>query len=174
MLMGKADAGAKVPAPFAIRDAPMEIGELDLSAWLPPAPNRTSSAAASSTARGADRDGEILAALAIEAWRLKGQLARLRELLPDAEQRAVESAVGKMEELLRQASVELEDPKGRLFREGELLEALRFEPSPGLSQPTVLQTIRPLVRVGGQPACRGQVVVGTPIPADRERQGEAT
>mgnify|MGYP001302949573 CR=1 FL=1 len=74
----------------------------------------------------------------------------------------MEAAVARMEELLRGASVELEDPAGRPFREGEPVEVLLFEPSPGVKAPTVLQTVKPGVRVAGRLVRRPEVVVGTP------------
>lgn len=141
--------------PFELRETPLEVGPMDLSAWLP-APV---AAAAANVEPGS---GEPLPGLAVEVWRLRGRLGRLGELLQAKELRPVEAAVARMEELLRAASVELEDPAGRPFREGEPVEVLLFEPSPGLERPMVLQTVKPGVRVGGRLVRRPEVVVGTP------------
>ena len=158
--MAKAD-GARAPGPFAIDDAPMEIGELDMSAWLPLPPTGAAKEPATSAAP-APQGTEALTGLAVEVWRMKGRLARLREVAPAKELRPLESALAKMEEVLAAATVELDDPQGRPYHEGEPYEVLLFEPSPGLARPMVLQTVKPLVRVGGKLAKRGEVVVGTP------------
>jgi hypothetical protein len=173
--MAKAD-GAKDSGPFAIDDAPMEIGELDLNAWLPlpggkadPAAKEPPSAPQPpSQPPGAD----ALCGLAVEVWRMKGRLARLREVAPPKELRPLESALAKMEEVLQAAAVEIDDPQGRPYHEGEPYEVLLFEPSPGLARPMVLQTVKPLVRVGGKLARRGEVVVGTPS-GEKKAEGGA-
>ena len=166
--MAKAE-GAKGDGPFAINDAPLPIGELDLSAWLPQALAKSAADAAQPVS---PQGMEALATLAVEVWRLKGRLSRLGEVAPAKELRPVQTAVAKMEEALAAASVEIDDPQGRPYHDGEPFEVLLFEPSPGLSRPTVLQTVKPLVRLGGKLVRRGEVVVGT--PAGDKPQGGAT
>lgn len=142
--------------PLGIRDAPMALDGLDLSAWLPPA------APAAPAPQAAAAAPEVLAAIAVEAWRLKGRLARLKETLAAKEARPIESAVAKMEEALAGAGIQTEDPQGRPYHDGDPFEVLLFEPTPGLARPTVTQTVKPAVLVNGRLARRAEVVVGTP------------
>jgi hypothetical protein len=148
-------------APLSLREKPMDLGELDLSAWLP-APAQASAA----LAPGAT---DALAALAIEVWRLKARLSRLGEALPAKELRPLESGTAKMEEALAGAGIQVDDPQGRPYHDGDPLEVLVFEPSPGLSRPTVLQTVKPAVLSFGKVHKRAEVVVGT--PAKEEPKG---
>lgn len=110
-------------------------------------------------------DEEPLAALAVEVWRLRGRLGRLRELVDGRELRPLEATVAKMEEVLRGAGVEIDDPQGRPYHDGELLQVLLFEPSPGLERPMVLQTVKPAIRLGGRGFKPAEVIVGTPAEA---------
>lgn len=155
--------------PLAIKDAPLEVGPLDLSAWMPPLPAVPSAPAAPSAAAAS----EPLAAMAVEVWRLKGRLAKLSEAVPAKEKRPLESAVAKMEEALAAAGVTTEDPEGRPFHDGDPFEVLLFEPAPSLSRPTVLQTVKPAVLVAGKVHRRAEVVVGTPGEAPAPAGGGA-
>jgi hypothetical protein len=150
--MANDDAG-----PLSITDAPMEVGPLDLGAWLPPP-----KAISLPVTQQPQPDVDALATLAIEAWRIKGRLAKLHETLAAKELRPLEISLAKMEEALATAGVLLDDPQGRPFHEGDPLEVLLFEPSPGLARSTVLQTVKPAVRVAGKLSRRAEVVVGTP------------
>jgi len=156
--------------PLAIRDAPLELGSLDLNAWMPElgragAPLPPPTAVAPSA--------EALPALAVEVWRLKGRLARLAESVPAKELRPLESAIAKIEESLVAAGVQTEDPQGRPFHEGDPFEVLLFEPSPALARPTVLQTVKPAVLIAGKLARRAEVVVGTPGEAPKPAGGKS-
>ena len=147
--------------PLAIRDQPLEVGPLDLSAWMPPAAPSSSGGVPAPAASPAGSP-DTLAALAVEVWRMKGRLARLSEAVAAKEKRPLESAVAKMEEALAAAGVTTEDPEGRPYHDGDPFEVLLFEPSPKLSRPTVLQTVKPAVLVSGKLVRRAEVVVGTP------------
>lgn len=158
--------------PLAIKDAPLEVGPLDLSAWMPPLP-AAASAASAPTPPSAATSSEPLAAMAVEVWRLKGRLAKLSEAVPAKEKRPLESAVAKLEEALAAAGVTTEDPEGRPFHDGDPFEVLLFEPAPSLSRPTVLQTVKPAVLVAGKVHKRAEVVVGTPGEAPAPAGGGA-
>ncbi|HEY3450475.1 MAG TPA: hypothetical protein VGK67_29235 [Myxococcales bacterium] len=164
--------------PLAIRDAPIEVGPLDLAAWMPPlsalAAPSAAPALAPVAAAGAPGSGEALAALAVEVWRMKGRLAKLSEAVPTKEKRPLESAVAKMEEALSAAGVTIEDPEGRPYHDGDPFEVLLFEPSPALARATVLQTVKPAVLVGGRLSRRAEVVVGTPGEAPKPTGGGAS
>lgn len=169
--------------PLAIRDAPFEIGQLDLSAWLPSSPlqstqstqsaQSTQSTASAPGAGAAPSPVDALASLAVEAWRVKGRLAKLSGAVPAKELRPLEAAVAKMEESLAGAGVSVDDPVGRPFHEGDPFEVLLFEPSPALARPTVVQTVKPAVLLAGKLVRRAEVVVGTPGEAAAGKEGPA-
>ncbi len=168
--------------PLAIRDAPLEVGPLDLSAWMPPAPSASPASLLSSSSgpsapsatsthpshpshqshQSHQSHADTLAALAVEVWRLKGRLARLTDAVPSKEKRPLETAVAKMEEALAASGVTTDDPEGRPYHDGDPFEVLLFEPTPALARPTVVQTVKPAVLVAGKVSRRAEVVVGTP------------
>ncbi|MGC4119324.1 MAG: hypothetical protein QM765_33115 [Myxococcales bacterium] len=165
--------------PLAIRDTPLELGPLDLSAWMPPAPDRSAPATSlpstqstQSAPSSSSTTSDALLTLAVEVWRLKGRFAKLSETVPAKEKRPLESAVAKMEEALSAAGVATEDPEGRPYHDGDPFEVLLFEPTPALARPTVLQTVKPAVLVAGKVVRRAEVVVGT--PGDPKQPGGAT
>ena len=154
--------------PLSICERPMDPGQLDLSAWLPPPAAAPAAGVGAAPAAGTT---EALCALSVEVWRLKGRLARLTEVLPAKELRPLQSSISKMEEALAGGGVQVDDPQGRPYHEGDPLEVLVFEPSPGLSRPTVLQTVKPAVLLGGKVSRRAEVVVGTPGKAEEPKGG---
>lgn len=104
--------------------------------------------------------------MAVEIWRLGARLKRVAPLLPSKELRPLESSVAKLGEFLERAGLSTDDPEGRSYTEGEQLEVLLFEQSPGLTRPTVLQTVKPAIYRRGILIGRAEVVVGVPPAAD--------
>ncbi|MBI5545254.1 MAG: hypothetical protein HY901_15295 [Deltaproteobacteria bacterium] len=169
-------AAATEEGPLAIRDGPLELGSLDLEAWLPrpAAPSGPRQASTSAPLSSSPAASEALFAVAIEAWRMKARVVRLKDLLSAKELRALEISVTKMEEALLGAGVQLDDPQGRPFHEGDPLEVLLFEPSPGLARATVLQTVKPAILMAGKLVRRAEVVVGTPGEAAAKASDAST
>ena len=76
--------------PLSICERPMDPGQLDLSAWLPPPAAAPAAGVGAAPAAGTT---EALCALSVEVWRLKGRLARLTEVLPAKELRPLQSSL---------------------------------------------------------------------------------
>lgn len=137
-----------IVGPLAIHDAPMEVGALDLGAWLPPAPH--------------DASVPALATLAVELWRLRGRLEGLRNAVSEADTLALQAVVSAAEGVLRASGVTLDDPCGRPYEEGDAIEVVGAQTSTDISRPTVVRTIRPTIRVGRRVAQAAQVILATP------------
>jgi hypothetical protein len=154
--------------PLALDEAPLPLGPA--LPPLPPAaallPGAATPATAASGAFGA-ADLERLCTFAIELWRMKTRLARALPLLPAKEGRPFETSVAKLEELLGEWGLSVEDPSGRPYVEGERLEVLLFEPHADLQRPTILQTVKPAVYRHGVLAKQAQVIVGTPQEGEK-------
>jgi hypothetical protein len=146
--------------PLALDEAPLPLGPA-----LPPLPVAAASPGAPASFGAGDL--ERLCTFAIELWRMKTRLARALPLLPAKEGRPFETSVAKLEELLGEWGLSVEDPSGRPYVEGERLEVLLFEPHADLQRPTILQTVKPAVYRHGVLAKQAQVIVGTPQEAEK-------
>lgn len=65
-------------------------------------------------------------------------------------------------EALAAAGVTVQGHDGRVFDPGLALEVVAYEPRPGATGETVLETVRPCVYRSGRRIQVGQVIVGTP------------
>ncbi len=108
------------------------------------------------------KTARTLCALAIEVWRVKGRLSRTLPLLPSKDARPLETSVLRMEELLVDAHVTIDDPTGRPYAEGERHEVLLFEPHAEVVRPTIAQTVKPAVFVEGVLFKPAEIIVATP------------
>jgi len=106
-----------------------------------------------------------LCAMAIEVWRLKSRSSRALPLLPPKEGRPLETSVLRLEELLLEARVTIDDPMGRPYTDGERHQVLLFEPRADVARPTVAQTVKPAVFVDGVLFKPAEVIVATPLSA---------
>jgi hypothetical protein len=149
--------------PLSLDEAPLPlVPPLPPTAGSPVTPSAGAPAVAAS-----GLDLERLCAFAVELWRMKTRLARALPLLPAKEGRPFETSVAKLEELLGEWGLSVEDPSGRPYVEGERLEVLLFEPHADLQRPTIVQTVKPSVYRHGVLAKPAQVIVGTPQEAEK-------
>jgi hypothetical protein len=137
---------------FEIDEEPMALIPLEVPVALP--------AAAASKASG------LLGSFAVELWRIKTRLGRALPLLPPKEARPLETSVLRLEELLTEAGITIEDPTGRPYVEGERLEVLLFEPSPQVTRPTIVQTVKPSVYQHNVLLKPAEVIVAIPGTPD--------
>jgi hypothetical protein len=114
-------------------------------------------------------DDKSIAELAVQLWRLR---KRMEMQFPEArgkERRRFEDPIRRLEQVLIDAGVILDDPIGRPFVDGwEEVEVIANEPAGADTPdrpregPWVADTIRPIVRKAGQIISRGQVIVANP------------
>jgi hypothetical protein len=121
-----------------------------------------------------DRPGEwdrLIAELATGVWRLRRRLQATGVDRPDQprdELRRAGRDVEAMWDALTQAGVQVLDPTGSPYDPGQSLTVLAFQPTPGLSQERVIETVKPTVYLRARWAQMGEVIVGTPEAKDKE------
>jgi hypothetical protein len=103
---------------------------------------------------------EALADLATNLWRLGKTLAD-GENAGSGQRRAVRR-LRAARDALAKAGVETRDHDGMDFDLGLALEVLAYQPTPGATRQTVLETIRPSVFRNGRSIQTGQVIVARP------------
>jgi hypothetical protein len=104
----------------------------------------------------------VLARLALHVWR-----ARSRTINPatgevrEDMQKIHRHVMGALE-TLEQAGLRMEDWLGKPYDVGLPLKVLSYQPSPGLAQDTIIETLRPVILIKGRMLQLGEVIVGTP------------
>lgn len=63
---------------------------------------------------------------------------------------------------LESAGVEIQDHTDQLFDAGHSLKVVEFQPTPGIHNEKVIETIRPSIYYHGERVQIGEVIVGTP------------
>jgi hypothetical protein len=69
---------------------------------------------------------------------------------------------------LKENGLEIQDHTGDPYDSGQSLKAPAFEPTPGLKEETVIDTIKPSIYLDGKMIQMGEVVVGIPETPDVE------
>ena len=70
-------------------------------------------------------------------------------------------------DVLKENGLEIQDHTGNVYREGQDLKVPAFEPTPGLTVETVINTIKPSIYLDGKMIQMGEVVVGVPDAANQ-------
>jgi len=109
-----------------------------------------------------DGSAELIGNVAVHVWRARNRMTdpatgEVREDMRKVH-RHVESAL----ESLGNAGVRVEDWQGKPFDVGLPLKVLSYQPELGLTQDTVIETIRPAILWKGRMLQMGEVIVGTP------------
>jgi hypothetical protein len=107
-------------------------------------------------------DANALAQLGTHLWRLRNKL--LEPGLSDAKPefgRAYRHFDAAWD-ALADAGIQIVDPTGRAFDEGQALKAIAFQSIGGIDRDTVVQTIKPTIFFRNERIQIGEVVVGTP------------
>jgi hypothetical protein len=104
----------------------------------------------------------LLTDLATNLWRLKQKMLKPGTGEPLEEMRRAYRSFEAAWDTLLNAGVEVQEHTGSPFNSGLLLHVLAFQATPGLTQETVLETIRPSVYYRQQLIQPGEVIVGTP------------
>ena len=123
---------------------------------------RTSSLHASSEQ---DSTGPLLCRLSTHLWRAKNRMmdpasGEVREEFKKVI-RHVDGAIDSLSE----SGVRLQDWSDKAYDVGLPVKVLSYQPAPGLSQDTILETIRPAILWNGRMLQMGEVIVGTPGPS---------
>jgi hypothetical protein len=105
---------------------------------------------------------KAFATIATNAWRAKTKMVNPDTGEAKEEMKRVYRHIEAIFESLSQIGVETIDPVGRVYDSGMALRVVSFEPTPGLSNEEIKETIKPSVVWQGRLIQMGEVVVGTP------------
>ena len=105
---------------------------------------------------------KTFATIATNIWRAKAKMVDPDTGEPKEEMKRVYRHIEAIIESLKQIGVETIDPVGRAYDSGMALKVITFEPTPGLSNEEIKETIKPSVAWQGRLIQIGEVIVGTP------------
>lgn len=98
-------------------------------------------------------------------WRLKRRLTTEGEA-PE-EIKRVSRDLEAIGDALRQSGIEIKDHTGEKYDGGMALRVIAFQPTPGLSQEQIIETIKPTIYRQDQILQMGEVIVGVPEKATK-------
>jgi hypothetical protein len=119
----------------------------------PPDPNKTSNDKAQQ---------RMLADVCTGLWRLRQKMLQPGSDRPQDSMRKPYRHFEAVWDTLKQAGIEVRDHLGELYNDGSGLEVAAFEPRPGISRDTIVDTVKPTICLKGKLLQVGQVIVGTP------------
>jgi hypothetical protein len=109
-----------------------------------------------------DNIGNLLADLATGLWRLRRRMLDPSTGEPLDEMRRALRDVDALCDRLREERIEIQDHTGALYDPTLSLRVAAFQPTPGLEQDRVLETLKPTVYWRQQRIQTGEVIVGIP------------
>jgi hypothetical protein len=108
----------------------------------------------------------LLAEVASGLWQLRQKMLEPGAQEPRPELRRIYRHVESLRDLLSQAGWTVQDHQNEPFDAGQALRVLAFQPVAGMQRETVIETIKPSVYYHHQQIQVGEVIVGTPPPAE--------
>ena len=105
---------------------------------------------------------KAFATIATNAWRAETKMVDPETGEAKEEMKRVYRHIEAIIEALKQVGVETIDPEGRVYDSGMALKVVSFEPTSGLSNEEIKETIKPSVAWQGRLIQIGEVIVGTP------------
>lgn len=105
---------------------------------------------------------KAFATIATNTWRAKAKMVDPDTGETKEEMKRVYRHIEAIFESLMQIGVETIDPVGRVYESGMALKVVSFEPTPGLSNEEIKETIKPSIAWQGRLIQIGEVIVGTP------------
>lgn len=105
---------------------------------------------------------KALALLGLNVWRLKKRLFDENNEPIDGMSMACRH-FDEIKKALAELKLEIIDKTGDMFDQGLVQRAIAYEPTPGLTRETIVQTVKPTLFLDGELIERGDVIVGTPM-----------
>lgn len=105
---------------------------------------------------------KAFAVIATNAWRVKTKMVNPDTGETKEEMKRVYRHIEAIFEALKLIGVDTIDPVGCAYDTGLALKVVSFEPTPGLSNEEITETIKPSIIWGGRLIQIGEVIVGTP------------
>jgi hypothetical protein len=115
-------------------------------------------------------DEKVLAAIATNAWRAKIKMVSDTGETKE-EMRRVYRHIEAIFESLKSLGVEVSDFKGMVYDHGVDVKVVAFEETAALKHESIIETLKPAVKMNGRQIQMAEVIVGTPQEtADSERK----
>ncbi|TDD62220.1 hypothetical protein E1263_04935 [Kribbella antibiotica] len=122
-------------------------------------------------APGPEEDTKALAEAATSLWRAQRKLTQAGR---SAENRQTGRYLRTCAEALAAAGLVVQEHDGTAFSAGRALDVLVYQDDPGVSEETIVETVRPSVYYHDQQIQRGEVIVARPTTEDtKESDGDA-
>ncbi len=129
-----------------------------------PSPHATPEASVPTPLPGPELSS-FLCRLATHVWRAKSKMVDPATGAARDDMRRVYRHIEGAVETLAQNGVVLQDWLNQAYDVGLPVKVLSYQPTPGLTRDTILETLRPAVIWNGRMLQLGEVIVGTPTPA---------
>lgn len=107
-------------------------------------------------------DHKTLAVIATNAWRAQNKMIDPMTREAKEEMKRVYRYIETIIESLAQIGIQIIDPVGRQYDSGMALNVLSYEPTPGLTNEEIKETIKPSIALNGHLIQMGEVIIGTP------------
>ncbi len=105
---------------------------------------------------------QALSTIATNTWRARHRIMNSDNGDAKEDMKRVVRHIDAVFDALSQIGVEVRDMQGRPYDAGMALKVISFEPTPGLSQEEVSETIKPTITWEGKLIQMGEVIVGIP------------
>lgn len=105
---------------------------------------------------------QAISTIATNTWRARNRMMNSDNGDAKEEMKRVVRHIDAVFDALSQIGVEVRDMQGRPYDAGMALKVISFEPTPGLSEEEVSETIKPTITWEGKLIQMGEVIVGIP------------
>lgn len=112
-------------------------------------------------------DLRFLSTLCTRLWHFERQLERVAQNEPSESHDRLVRRFESVTEALRESDIEILDHDGQPYDSGLTLTVLQYEPREDLKRETIIETVKPSLRVRGI-LIPGEVIVGQPPVAEAE------
>lgn len=105
---------------------------------------------------------QALSMIATNTWRARHRMMNSDNSDLKEDMKRIVRHIDSVFDALSQIGVEVRDMQGRPYDAGMALKVISFEPTPGLSQEEVSETLKPTITWEGKLIQMGEVIVGIP------------
>jgi len=108
-------------------------------------------------------ESKTYAEIATHLWKAQGRIVDSETGLPKEGYEKVSGDLVRIFRALECAGVTVDAPEDHVYDAGMRMTVLNFEPTPGIISDTIIEIIKPGVKINGYPVQYPAVIVGTPI-----------
>lgn len=104
-------------------------------------------------------NAEDLKRHAIEYWRLKERINKIKKSIPDNDSRAVLSSLKRLERIFDNKNLRIQDMTGSKFNDGMNVEIVRAEEKENNAEATIIETLEPAIYIDDILVNKSKVVI---------------